>query len=221
MANHFWTKEENEYLLKHYKSLPGKHFAERFGVTTNAVSHRYIVLTRGNPGKERVYSKEMVQFIVDNWATMTTRQIADHIGVKKISVQMKLHDLRKNGYPLVTKKSGCHGLPVGTVVKNRIKQADGTWKYNPVSDDQRKRPKNGEGVYRKERAAKKAERQERPARVKVPKQPKPKPIKISSPAPKRAPKKSEVKMKTKVRDFTGMRLVQIDRKTWKYIKIPA
>jgi hypothetical protein len=230
--HHHWTPEEDQEILDTYKTTPNRVLAEKFGVKENAVAHRYMRLTKGYTGTRRNYKKAQSEFLVANWSKMTIDELSKELGFTKQSLCSKVFYLRKRGFDLPKKdeSKGRGRCPIGYIKINKhhrlIKTANG-WEYYPVQTEERKQRRKKE----------KAPKQPKPPRPVVIRQPKEKvikvkPIKVITPkpqklkpitvaAPKRAPKKAEKVMKTVTKDYSQMMLVQVDRKTWKYIKRTA
>ena len=74
--DHMWTKEEHQYLVKHFKTKSYKEIAEDLGLTASAVGHHACRTGLQHRPKGRPWTDEEKEFIKLNYKKMPTREIA-------------------------------------------------------------------------------------------------------------------------------------------------
>ena len=221
-----WSREEELDLLNNYDGKNANYFMEKYGVRKKQVQSKAAKLRNDGMkiGERKDYTTEEIQYIVSNWNILKPKDIAAHFNTNVVRICGVVSKLRLVGYDIPKCKinqAGAPGHPIGTVMK----RANGTIVENNA-DGWKTIPKPKKVKEPKEPKEPKAPKEPQPKAPKEPKSKVLKPVKIKAKAdindfiPKKrlVQIKDEPKLQIKFKS-EGKRLVQVDKKTWKYINI--
>jgi len=99
---HRWTDDKEQFLIDNYESMSNRELAEKLGVNVRSVANKLVTLDlrrRISTASKCKWTKDMEQFLIDNYETMSNRELAEKLGVNKTSVANKIYglDLRRKG----------------------------------------------------------------------------------------------------------------------------
>ncbi len=92
-----WTKEEDEFLIKH-NDLPRKEVADLIGRTLSSVSNRYRILGLKRPRilineKQEAWSEDDLQYLRDNYYNFSKKELAKKLRRTTSAIQNKANKL--------------------------------------------------------------------------------------------------------------------------------
>ncbi len=94
-----WKPEQDDYIREHYKKMKYSAIAECLDVETWQVEKRAWTLGLRKKPKQYDWKKhpEAVEYIRENIAYQSNREMAEHLGLRKMQVEKKVIRMRKNG----------------------------------------------------------------------------------------------------------------------------
>lgn len=111
-SSQFWTKKEEEILIKYYSSIPKEKILKMLPNRTEAaiVCHAVLLGIKGYHYLQEKYSEEQKQFILDNYNILSDEEMAKLLnkttnGVKDQKRKMGIYKINKeyNGYENIAK----------------------------------------------------------------------------------------------------------------------
>lgn len=111
---HRWTKEENDYIKNNCKTVSKKELCEKFNVSMASINHKFQrlgITEKSIMGTSYDWSKEDIQYLIDNWLYKEDVEMWKELGIDKKGFRKEVVTRKRISLGLVgkSKRIRCNG----------------------------------------------------------------------------------------------------------------
>ena len=83
---HFWTEEENNFIIENYKKYSKQELCEHFKVSMSSIMHKFQrlgITEKSIMGKSYKWSDKEIEYLKENWLYKEDIEIWHKLGINK------------------------------------------------------------------------------------------------------------------------------------------